>query len=71
MPPRCPSLASVADFEALRRERDAAFCAANRRNAALAGQIARELGLERLAERFFAEAAGEEPKNPDPQGRKP
>lgn len=46
------------EFEALQREIDAMFRAADRRNAEVAAAAARDLHLDRLAERFEAEARG-------------
>lgn len=42
--------------EAYRKEIDALFRAAQRRNAERAAAAARDLGLDKLAERFMAEA---------------
>lgn len=53
-------------FEALQREIDAMFREADRRNAEYAAAAARDLHLERLAERFMAEAKDD--KREEPQG---
>lgn len=47
-----------AEFERLKREIEAQYRAASRRIAGYAGEAARDLKLDRLAERFFAEAEG-------------
>lgn len=51
---------SAKQFEALRREIDDWFRAAQRRSAEYAAAAASELHLDRLAERFRAEAADPE-----------
>lgn len=43
------------EYEALSKELDALFRAALRRNAEHAADVARDLGLDKLAERFLAE----------------
>jgi hypothetical protein len=53
-------------FEALQREIDAMFRAADRRIAEYAAAAARDLNLDRLAERFEAEAEG--PKQDEAEG---
>lgn len=57
MPGRDLSPTSAEDIAAIEREIRDLFQAARRRNAEHAARVARELGLDRLAERFLAEAA--------------
>lgn len=57
-----PSPSVQDEIEALERDIDAMFRAASRRAAEHAGRTARELRLEALAGRYFAEAAALEEK---------
>lgn len=64
-----PELEGDPKLERLKRDIEAMVLAADRRGAEHAARVARELGLDELAERFQAEAEEERPRRSRKSGK--